>query len=525
MSISEPLPELVDVAIVGGGVAGLYAGYSLLTRGAGVPGGGPGSPRVAILEADHRTGGRLSTVTPPDAPHLHAEIGGMRFTSTQTLVVDLIDHLGLGHRPFPLGDMSDSHDLHYLRGRHFSLAELQAGSDRVPYALTPEERGLSVPQLLGRVLNRLVPEGGALSEEERLRREREQRIDGVPITEVSLPAYIADVLSPGAFDLVMDGLGYSCSRDPEVGLINLLHTDLAGGEHRTLNGGMQTLVDTLAERYAARGGHTSLDTRVRGVARGPDGTLIVTADRDGQPTTIAARHVVLALPRRPLELLDLAAGVLGESTLADDLDAVVPIPAGKLYLTFAEPWWEEIGLRRGKSVTDLPMRQCLYFGVEDEAPGGVPGNRTGLLVASYTDGPASRYWEDHENVGEEIFHGSRPSPADLTAPQFMVDDALAQLAEVHGVPVPAPVWAAHKNWTRDPFGAGWHYWRTGYRSTDVIPRMRQPLPGTSLAVCGEAFSANQGWILGALTSTERVLRDLLGQPPAPWMSPELALGP
>lgn len=524
MTDQQALPETVDVAIIGGGVAGLYAGYSLLTRGAGLP-DSDGQPTVAILEADSRTGGRLLTITPPGAPHLHAEIGGMRFKSTQSLLVDLIEHLGLPHRPFPLGDMSDSHDLHYLRGERFSLAELQSGSAQIPYDLAPQERKKSVPQLLGTVLADLVPDAADLTEAERLRREREQTIAGTPISDVALPDFIASALSPAGYELVMDGLGYSCSRDPAVGLINMLHTDFAGGEHRTLDRGMQSLPDALDEKFTAAGGSIYRETPASRVERGPDDTLVVVAQRDGRELRITARHVVLALPRRSLELLDLHSGVLGESSIAQDLDAVVPIPAGKLYLLFDQPWWEELELPRGKSVTDLPMRQCLYFGVEDEAPGGIPGNRMGLLVASYTDGPASVHWEEIENRGEEEFVGRYESPPGLAAPAAMVADSLAQLAELHGAAIPQPVWAAHKSWTPDPLGAGWHYWRTGVLSTDVIPRMRQPLPGTNLSVCGEAFSANQGWILGALTSTEQVLRDMLQQPPADWMSADIELGP
>jgi hypothetical protein len=47
----------------------------------------------------------------------------------------------------------------------------------------------------------------------------------------------------------------------------------------------------------------------------------------------------------------------------------------------------------------------------------------------------------------------------------------------------------------------------------------------NVAVCGEAFSAHQGWILGALSSAERVLQDQLAQPPPAWAPPGAEVDP
>jgi cation diffusion facilitator CzcD-associated flavoprotein CzcO len=53
-----PETSAVDVAIVGGGISGLYAGWRLLSAPDGP------KPRVAIFESSGRTGGRLLTWRP-----------------------------------------------------------------------------------------------------------------------------------------------------------------------------------------------------------------------------------------------------------------------------------------------------------------------------------------------------------------------------------------------------------------------------------------------------------------------------
>jgi lysine 2-monooxygenase len=59
----------------------------------------------------------------------------------------------------------------------------------------------------------------------------------------------------------------------------------------------------------------------------------------------------------------------------------------------------------------------------------------------------------------------------------------------------------------------------------VIPRIRKPLADANLYVCGEAWSTSQGWVEGALNTSERVLQDHLGLPRPPWLGPGVQLGP
>ena len=191
----------VDVCIVGAGVAGLYCGYSLLSRSSPLLTQESSDVRIAVLESSQRIGGRLWTVSPPQAPHLKAELGGMRFKSTQTLLVDLIQELGLRYRSFPLGDMSDGADLHFLRRHRFSLDDLKGGHVPIPYPLSRSEQGRSVQQLLGAVIKRLVPDVVPPTDQELQNRERTQCVNGTPIHQLSTSYFLGQSLSAGAYSL------------------------------------------------------------------------------------------------------------------------------------------------------------------------------------------------------------------------------------------------------------------------------------------------------------------------------------
>ena len=75
-----------SIAIVGGGIGGLYAAYLLGRNGF----------HVTLFEQDERLGGRIETVKMPPNEAFLAEFGPMRFEpGLQLMLVNLVRHLGL----------------------------------------------------------------------------------------------------------------------------------------------------------------------------------------------------------------------------------------------------------------------------------------------------------------------------------------------------------------------------------------------------------------------------------------------
>lgn len=104
-------------------------------------------------------------------------------------------------------------------------------------------------------------------------------------------------------------------------------------------------------------------------------------------------------------------------------------------------------------------------------------------------------------------------------PKGLVRKALSQLCNVHGVKsVPEPVLAYAKDWSDEFTYGGWHTWNPGTRAHKVMGLLRAPLPG--LHICGEAYSGEQGWIEGALKSTELAMLSLELPPPRWWTKDE-----
>jgi protoporphyrinogen oxidase len=80
-----------NVAIIGGGISGLYAAWRIARA--------TSDTRIDIFESDSRLGGRIWSQEIPGIP-FRAELGAMRFRSTHALFRATLEELRIPVRPF-----------------------------------------------------------------------------------------------------------------------------------------------------------------------------------------------------------------------------------------------------------------------------------------------------------------------------------------------------------------------------------------------------------------------------------------
>ena len=521
---------VADVAVAGGGVAGLYAAWRLARserRDAGSP------VRIAVLEATDRIGGRIETVTFPGIPQHRAEFGAMRLTSWQELVLGLAHKLGIQVEPFPMGD---EHNIWHLRGKRLAAEDLSDPA-KVPYGLEGWEIGQKPQQLLDHVAGKLLgdrpmPTDRAGWDDLKV----SLRYRGRPAREFGFWNVLADELSSEAVNLVSDAVGFGSMTQnwSAIEALQLIYSDF-GPDVRYVRfvGGTDRLTVELARGLTDAGGEIFCGNAITRLDPGPEGppelTLTVRNRRRGSTWQLRAQHVILALPRRALQLLGSPGSLfdphhIAETDLPELASSVHRYPAFKLFLAYEEPWWRELGISSGRSVTDLPIRQTFYFGVEE--------SERALLMSSYNDDRAVAYWQglgwterDEPTAPRLQVTGAGGPSQVLVAPHEMIRHAQAQLSRMHGLDVPTPYLAAYRNWGAPPFGGAWHLWRVNADSVAIGKRMRRPLPKYNMHVCGEAYSGIQAFIEGALTSTELVLQEQLGLQGPEWVAENYYLGP
>jgi monoamine oxidase len=129
------------------------------------------------------------------------------------------------------------------------------------------------------------------------------------------------------------------------------------------------------------------------------------------------------------------------------------------------------------------------------------------------------------SVSQQQDYAPPPQLHDAT-PQ-MCQRAKEQLALLHGVQehdIPDPKYAACADWSMEPFGGGWHFWEPGLDVEQIMKNIKQPLSQQPIYIVGEAYSGVQGWVEGALTTTEKVLQDKLQLQPPDWLDKNYYLG-
>ena len=533
----------IDIAIIGGGVSGVYSAWKLKQE---YP-----DQKIVVFEGSDHIGGRLLSVKPPEIPNMTAELGGMRILeNTQKLIVNLIDTLNTllpASEQITLYDfpVDEPQNLAYLRGEYLRLVDYVTRPDKVPYNMSFLEKGNGPGTIIVNAIEQIVPgiTNTALTEDQRREMAREASFDGLPLYKWGFWNLLYRVISSEGYQFSMDAGGYDST------LVNWNACDAIPWylsdfgmtpQYKGFTNGFQQVPIALAELFEKDGGEVRLDCPLRGFDY-TDGTFTLTFS-DGQ--TITAGKLILAMPRRSLDL------ILPESPLLKQIQplikSVTPRPLFKLFTTYANPWWRVCGftnakgefvpVQSGRSVTDLPVRQTYYWPNSDGTPAV---NGRAMLLASYDDGNNIGFWDglrpqrgeawrtglshaqiadpfvgDDDKTENSVPEGQLNQTWDeYKAPRRMVAEVARQLQQMHGLDyTPLVKSAAFRDWGEDPYGGGWNSWNIGVRSWEVRDQITNPIAGTPLYICGEAYSDSQGWVEGALQTADIMLGKFLATP-------------
>lgn len=377
-------------------------------------------------------------------------------------------------------------------------------------------------------------------------------IEGLPLWRHGFWNLLAKGMSEEGYNAARATVGYDCLAGNNNALdLTLEFFDFTPDvQYRMVNEGYEGVPWALQKRFEAAGGEITLHRWLDGfvgvdLADGSRGVKL--NFRDGG--SINARAIVLAMPRRAIELLRPEGEVLGPQNpqFRDDLASVSGIPLFKLFLLYPQCWWQASEVSKGRSLTDMPVRQCYYWPVGPEGTGTPKPDAPGLIMV-YDDLLNVSFWEGLDTgsnshkaglpLGVRSSHavplyatatGSQRAPIDPFAARLrknwdqhpaskaMVDEMHRQLMRMHGVDIaPAPIDAAYFDWSSNPYGGGVHLWNVNYNSAEMLIKMTQPVETIPCCICGEAYSTNQTWAEGALQTAEIVLQQRLGLPEATW---------
>ena len=291
--------------------------------------------------------------------------------------------------------------------------------------------------------------------------------------------------------------------------------------------GFQQLPLTLMTAAESKGVTHHLQHRLIGLRRiDPDDEIELTF-LDSQDHTVVryARKVIMSAPvsafDRSVDLDGFDPGLTDR--FARIRQGVVPIPAGKLYLVYPAPWWQDMDdlppgadPLHGYANTDMPSRAIYYK--------GTIGDGRGIMTGALTDSISADFWSSFLAPDAELFAGTDERERRLFgAPADMVHTGHRLLRRMHQphlpAPMPQPDLALYHEWRTE--GAGWSAWKSGRNIHEDAAVLRLPFKtkdlDQGLYCCGDSVSERHGWVDNSLESAELMLREAFGLAPAHWL--------
>lgn len=571
---NEPTNKAIDVAIIGAGVSGLYSAYRLTNdEKSPMP-----AKDVQVFEMSDRIGGRLESVELPGMT-ITGELGGMRYMTSQEIVTSLIQNVfkdELKNIPFPMGDNKNLFG--YFRKQHmrmnaWEVAQKKGEKLKTNYILNEGDIGFSADQLFNKLIYDVLaadpwfmenyPSGATKKSEYeytfQLTREDWNIIkptltyhhpgpyQGMKVNDIGFWNLIKDQVSQEGYNFLSEAGGYYSNtinwNAAEAFPYMVGDFSNAGSEYRTIDGGYDKIAYALANGYLKNeGANIWMGNRLITFRKQTSGNYKYILEFFNQKTeknwTLEANKIILAMPRRSLELLDQNNFFFDQDTrkvLQKNMASVIKEPSLKILMGFEYPWWkEDFGTQSGHSITDLPLRQCYYFGTD-------PDDSHSLFLGSYNDMQTVTFWQAIANSRREggkqrkLFVPRATSKVFRSvftekvlsnqATQVMVDEVMNQIRELHDrkeIPLPYVTW--FKDWTADPYGGGYHAWKANYDIEKTMKYMRHPIKEESIYICGEAYSDQQGWVEGAFCVAENMLECQFNLKRPSWIPSDYYLG-
>lgn len=442
-----------NVVILGGGLAGLSAGYELKRAG----------HNVTILEARKFPGGRVQTIR-DFAAGQYAEAGASAFPPSHAFTYGYATDLGL---PLRQASRPGFDSMANIRGNQFRISS--TGPTNIPLHLTAAEREEGVFGIIPLYLDSYMSEVG------NPRKANWPPSDLAAIDAISLERLLTHLgASSGAIDIVaasqlgLLGFGLDSFSAMDGVVTEAIASDPIFYE---IVDGNDQLASALKRKVKKQFRKASIVTRIE---QDQNSVTVTYTNSDG-PQTITADRVICTLPFPVLKDIEVSPAFSADKQRA--INELKLTPVTRTYLQFKTRAWEQSGLS-GYGLSDLPIQNTYSPTLNQQ---GTPG-----ILTSYTGGQRALDLSAMNESDRESF-------------------VLRQMGNLFSG-LTGQQTGTSQIWHEDPFARGaFAYFEPGQMTT-LLPIAQQAEGRIHFA--GEHTSAWHGWMNGALESGNRAAAEV-----------------
>jgi len=499
----------LDIAVIGGGISGCFSAMRLKKNNPEL--------KVALFEAGDELGGRLRSIQVPGT-EIMAEFGGMRVpTKNFPFTNKMVNEFNLEKLDFFTDRKSNPF---FIRGKRgvdgnlsspFGVKELY----NLPDDFDKEISSGFFLELLGH-LGWVEGPPKSLFDEARLREYlMALTIDqdgkptdegcGTPLVSMSIHALWLRVYGQEAFEYNSVLTGYFApwgNWSAVDAVVDNLSDMVSGIEYYRLKDGYQKLVISAGENFVNGGGVVLRRNSLEAFTYTEERFKLMLGGPGAKVKPVFAKNLILAMPLGGIEKIK--SDYLVQQSVQKLIRSVSPRPFFKMFLSYKSAWWNvgRKGPLKGRSLSDLPMRQVYYWDIDKSG-------RAVIMV--YTESQDAQFWSSFAMKAGCVGHTWESNKA----PMPMMAEAHRQLAKLHNKDpsqVPQPLDAAFASWGEDNISGGIDFWKPKSDSQQVMKDVMKPIKDLPLYICGDAYSERQGWVEGALASADHMLEENFGVP-------------
>ena len=239
-----------------------------------------------------------------------------------------------------------------------------------------------------------------------------------------------------------------------------------------LGGGLSQITDNLSKEIKKNGGKINLNQRLIKV-KYHDKIFTCLFDSGESHQT---KNLVLALDGESLINLVKNKKIEPLNKMTSEFNSIIPSSLLRTYCRYPDGWFKNFG----KVVTGSPIKFIIPINPD-----------TGLIMSSYTDGDNTDYWVkyigDDEKQIKELHKQTTP-----LVKEFNKDNKPISL------PLSKPLWVRNYLWS-----SGVSFWKPDYDIEKLYKKIMKPLK-IPLFICGDSYSLRQGWMEGALETSDLV---------------------
>ncbi|MCY9510665.1 flavin monoamine oxidase family protein [Paenibacillus larvae] len=444
------------IIVIGAGLAGLVAASLLKNSG----------NKVIILEANDRIGGRAYTIRSLFNDKLYFNVGPMRIPDTHDLTLEYLEKFKL---PTNLFINQTSKDIICANGIKTRFEKFERDPNILKYPVAPNEEGKTAEKLMNRALQPII---NFIKQDPK----RNWDIVESKYSKHSFWLFLKSYFSDSAIDMI--GILLDKEAFMGISLVEILRgmENTSTTQFYEITGGMDRLPNAFLPQLKE---DVLLHHKIIKIFQDQNSvTIYGMHEQTSEHFTVTGDLAIVTLPFTALRFVKLAPYESFSYYKRRAIRELNYMASTKIAIEFKSRFWEKVGQRGGRSITDLPIRFTYYpsYGI------GTKGHS--MLLASYT-------WADEALLWDSLYEQER------------IQIALSNLAEIYGNQVYSQFISGFSfSWNQNPYSCGGFANFEPGQELALAPYTTTPEGRVHFA--GEHTTKVHGWMQGAIESGIRV---------------------